>query len=206
MKQNKNFVLLGITGGAGSGKTTVVEKIKQMVPTCFLHCDVIAHELMEPGRPSYLALVAEFGTDILENGVISRPRLSEKAMATAESRKRLNEVTHPLVRQEVEARIASLKQEGFCGIVLIEAALLIEAGYKELCDELWYVHAPLADRIRRMKENRGYSEEKIKHILDGQLSEEEFIQQADVVIENPDGEEHLLQEQLEKQIRDRLKV
>ena len=206
MKQNRTFFLLGITGGAGSGKTTVVEKIQQMVPVRFLHCDVIAHELMEPGQPSYLALVKEFGEGILEEGVISRPKLASLAMATEESRRRLNELTHPLVRKEVEARIASYVREGFQGVVIIEAALLIEAGYKDLCDELWYIHAPLEDRVRRMKENRGYSQEKIANILAGQLSEEEFLRHADAVIENPDGGEAWQQEYLSKQIRDRLKV
>ena len=66
MKQNRNFLILGVTGGAGSGKTTVVEQIKQTVPTVFLHCDVIAHKLMEPGGASYDALVKEFGEEILE--------------------------------------------------------------------------------------------------------------------------------------------
>jgi len=67
MKQNRDFLILGITGGAGSGKSTIVEYIQKMEPTVFLHCDVIAHELMEPGNASYAALVKEFGEGILED-------------------------------------------------------------------------------------------------------------------------------------------
>ena len=222
MKQNRNFLILGITGGAGSGKTTVVERIKQAVPTVFLHCDVIAHKLMEPGGASYAALVQEFGTEILEDAEhfehtedvakqmlqatestetepsvsskklqppISRPKLAKIAMATEASRKRLNELTHPLVQQAVENELKRLEAENFHGVAVIEAALLIEAGYKSICDSLWYVHAPLEHRIRRMKETRGYSDEKIANILAGQLSEEEFKANADVVIENPDSGE-----------------
>ena len=201
MKQNRNFLILGITGGAGSGKTTVVEQIKQAVPTVFLHCDVIAHKLMEPGGASYAALVQEFGENILEDAEqmlqaaetplrpISRPKLAKIAMATEESRKRLNELTHPLVQQAVENELKRLEAENFHGVAVIEAALLIEAGYKSICDSLWYVHAPLEHRIRRMKEYRGYSDEKIANILAGQLSEEEFKANTDVVIENPDGGE-----------------
>ena len=222
MKQNRNFLILGVTGGAGSGKTTVVEQIKQAVPTVFLHCDVIAHKLMEPGGASYAALVQEFGEKILEDTEpsehtedtskqilqaaegteikylalsekqqrpISRPKLAKIAMATEESRKRLNELTHPLVQQAVENELKRLEAENFHGVAVIEAALLIEAGYKSICDSLWYVHAPLEHRIRRMKEYRGYSDEKIANILAGQLSEEEFKANADVVIENPDGGE-----------------
>lgn len=216
MKQNRNFLILGITGGAGSGKTTVVEKIEEMVPTVFLHCDVIAHKLMEPGGASYAALVKEFGEIILEDAVeqeavpekqrpISRPKLSKVAMATPETRKRLNELTHPLVQKTVEEELTRLSEEGFQGVVIIEAALLIEAGYKAICDCLWYVHAPLSHRIRRMKEKRGYFDEKIANILAGQLSEEEFRKHADVVIENPDHELYKTSGELTKQIQAHLK-
>lgn len=205
MKQNRSFLILGITGGAGSGKTTVVEQIEKAVPTVFLHCDVIAHELMEPGGASYAVLVREFGEKILEEGRISRPKLAAVAMATEAARKRLNELTHPLVRKAVDAELDRLTKEQFQGVAVIEAALLIEAGYKELCDSLWYVHAPVEDRVRRMKEGRGYSEEKIAGILAGQLSEAEFRAAADVVIENPDGNKEEAKEALSKQIRELLK-
>ena len=215
MKQNRNFLILGVTGGAGSGKTTVVEQIKKAVPTVFLHCDVIAHELMEPGGASYEVLVKEFGEGILEDAPddikqtdlrpISRPKLAKIAMATKESRKRLNELTHPLVQQAVEQELARLAKENFRGVAVIEAALLIEAGYKSICDSLWYVHAPLSHRIRRMKEKRGYSDEKIAGILAGQLSEAEFKANADVVIENPDGDKAEVLADLQKQIHVLLK-
>lgn len=210
MKPNRAFTILGITGGAGSGKTTVVEKIKTMATTVFLHCDVIAHELMQPGGASYAALLKEFGKEILEEpkegSPISRPKLAMVAMATVQTRARLNQATHPQVRKAVEDELLRLTNEHFDGVVLIEAALLIEAGYKEICDSLWYVHAPLSDRIRRMKENRNYSEEKIANILAGQLTEEEFLAQADVVIENPDRDnkdsEHELLQQIEIHLKE----
>lgn len=214
MKQSRKFLILGITGGAGSGKSTIVEYLEQMMPTVFLHCDVIAHKLMEPGGASYAALVKEFGEAILEENdtkqcgdlnPISRPKLAAVAMATEETRKRLNELTHPLVQQEVERELKRLEEEDFRGIAIIEAALLIEAGYKSICDSLWYVHAPLSHRIRRMKEKRGYSDEKIANILAGQLSEEEFFSRADVVIENPDTEGYKSNRDIELQIRNRLK-
>ncbi|MBE5951848.1 MAG: dephospho-CoA kinase [Lachnospiraceae bacterium] len=210
MKQNKSFFVIGITGGAGSGKTTVVEQIQQLVPTEFLHCDIIAHELMEPGGASYVALIEEYGTEILDEAAeapkrISRERLAGIALATEESAKRLNEITHPLVRRKVEERLAELEEQHFSGVAVVEAALLIEAGYQELCDELWYVSAPLSDRVMRMKENRGYTEEKIERLLAAQLSEEEFRKHADFVVENPNlcGEKQ--KEHLASQILPRLK-
>ncbi len=207
MKQNRSFMILGITGGVGSGKTTVVEQIQKTVPTVFLHCDVIAHELMQPGGASYEALVKEFGEKILEDEkkenairAISHARLSETAMATEASRQRLNRLTHPLVQKKVKEELLRLTAEAYRGVVVIEAALLIEAGYKSICDSIWYVHAPLADRIRRMKEKRGYSEKKISDILAGQLSEEEFLANADVVIENPDRPKEEADKVLSKKI------
>ena len=210
MKQNRNFLILGVTGGAGSGKTTVVEQIEKVVPTVFLHCDIIAHKLMEPGKASYDALVKEFGEEILEDATlkgspISRPKLSKIAMATEENRRRLNELTHPLVQQAVEKELGRLTEENFHGVAVIEAALLIEAGYKSICDSLWYVHAPLSHRIRRMKEKRGYSDEKIANILAGQLSETEFKANADVILANPDGDKSEVLAELQKQIRILLK-
>ena len=211
MKQNKTFFILGITGGAGSGKTTVVECIKKVAPVVFLHCDVIAHELMQPKGASYYALIEEFGSTILEETLkeslppISREKLANIAMATKESRSRLNEITHPLVQKEIETKLERLQKEQFQGIVVIEAALLIEAGYKSICDELWYVYAPIEDRKRRMRQNRGYTEQKIEHILAGQLSEEQFLANADVVIENPDRKKEEEHQNLSKQIITHLK-
>jgi len=83
---------------------------------------------------------------------------------------------------------------------VVEAALLIEAGFQKICDELWYVYAPLLDRIRRMKEKRGYSDDKIVNILAGQLREAEFRAHADAVIENPNREKSEAVELLSKQI------
>lgn len=212
MKQNREFLILGITGGAGSGKTTVVEQIEKTVPTVFLHCDVIAHELMQPGGASYEVLVKEFGEQILEEGQnmttmrsISRARLSEVAMATESSRKRLNALTHPLVQQRVEEELFRLEQEKYRGVVVIEAALLIEAGYKNICDVIWYVHAPLEDRIHRMKEKRGYTDKKISDIIAGQLSEEAFFANADVIIENPDRSKSEAEQVLSEEINILLK-
>ena len=190
MKQNKGFFTIGITGGAGCGKSTVVEYIKSIVQTEFIHCDVIAHRLMEPDGASYKALIEEYGKGILEGTGehpenISRAKLAGIALATSEKAKRLNEITHPLVQEAVLQKLSNLKSENYRGVAVIEAALLIEAGYQNMCDEVWYVHAPIQDRIVRMKENRGYSDEKIERLLAAQLSEEIFLRHADFVVENP---------------------
>ncbi len=205
MKQSNTFLTIGLTGGAGSGKTTVVEYLKTVTKVEFLHCDIIAHELMEPGQPSFEALVQEFGQSILVDGKIDRARLSLAAFATPESAKRINEITHPLVTKRLLMLLEELRKNTFSGIVVIEAALLLEAGIDRLCDEVWYVHAPVTDRKKRMKENRGYSQEKIEKILAAQLPETVFFERADFVVENPDGMPEKQKEVMERQILPYLK-
>ena len=127
-------------------------------------------------------------------------------MATPESRKRLNALTHPLVRMETEKRLMALQESGFRGVAVIEAALLLEAGFSDLCDEVWYVYAFLPDRIRRMRENRGYSKEKIKNILDGQLSDEEFRARTDFIIDNSDTADDVPAKETKRRIKERLET
>lgn len=200
MKQNRTFSVIGITGGAGCGKTTVIRQLEDCLPARFLHCDEIGHELMQPGKATYLALVQEYGDGILEQGRISRERLAKIAYATEEAYARLNAITHPRIRTEVKRRLQQLSEQQFDGIVFLEAALLLESGFYLLCDEVWYVHAPMADRIRRLKEDRDYSEEKIAAVLKRQLSEQEFEKRCDFVIENPDGG-HLPMETIRRRLK-----
>ena len=96
----------------------------------------------------------------------------------------VNQIVHPAVRNYLEERIEEARQDEETEILFIEAALLIEAGYKELMDELWYIYADEEVRRTRLKENRGYSDEKISQIMESQLSEEEFRKECDFVIDN----------------------
>ncbi|MBQ9767516.1 MAG: dephospho-CoA kinase [Lachnospiraceae bacterium] len=192
--------VIGITGGVGAGKSTVVGILEQHFKTEFLHCDVIAHELMEPGGSSYEELIRLFGKGILnEDGTIHRGRLYEEAFVKADRVEELNACVHPKVRISVEERIADLKESGFTGLVLIEAALLIEAGYKEICDELWYVYAPEEIRRARLKASRGYTDEKVDSIMEEQASEQVFFRECDFVIYN-DSEKEECEAHVMKQV------
>lgn len=195
MKRTKK-IIIGITGGAGSGKSTVVECIQSHFDVDFMHCDIIAHELMEPGKASYKALIKEYGKGILTDGpdsAIDRVKLTDVLRESAGGYKRLNEITHPRVIKEVEKRIKASKKD----IILVEAALLIEAGMTGMCDDVWYVHATDAERIDRIKKSRGWSDKKIADTLNNQLSHEEFLKNTTFVIENHDNSE----EGLEKAVK-----
>lgn len=188
--------VIGITGGVGAGKSTVVKILTEHFPTEYLHCDVIAHELMEQGGSAYKELLSLFGEEIKgEDGKINRGRLYEAAFLGGRVEE-LNACVHPKVRAVVEERIARRKQEGFDGLVLIEAALLIEAGYKDICDEIWYVYAPEKMRRERLMENRGYTAERVAAIMEKQATEEQFFSESDFVLYNDsvpeECEEHIL--------------
>ncbi len=188
--------VIGITGGVGAGKSTVVGILKQHYTVEYLHCDAIAHEVMEPGGGAYDALISTFGKEILNaDGAINRSKLYEAAFL-CDRVEELNACVHPQVRIYVEHRIATLRAEAFEGIVLIEAALLIEAGYKAICDELWYIHAPVELRRERLKANRGYTDERVDSIMAEQASEALFFAESDFVIYNDSSqeecEEHIL--------------
>ncbi len=193
--------VIGITGGVGAGKSTVVGILQKHYTIEYLHCDAIAHELMEQGGSAHEELLSLFGEDLVNaDGTLNRSKLYERAFL-GDRVEELNACVHPKVRIYVEERIASLGAEKFGGIVLIEAALLIEAGYKDICDELWYVHAPVEMRRARLKANRGYSDERVDSIMAEQASEELFFSQSDFVLYNDSSQEecekHIV-EQVEK--------
>ena len=197
--------VIGITGGVGAGKSTVVGILQKHYTTEYLHCDAIAHELMERGGSAHEELISLFGEDLVNaDGTLNRSKLYERAFL-GDRVEELNACVHPKVRIYVEDRIASLNEEGFQGLVLIEAALLIEAGYKAICDELWYVYAPVEARRARLKANRGYSDERVDSIMEEQASEDVFFSQSDFVLYNDASQEeceaHIV-EQVERHFAD----
>ena len=181
--------VIGITGGVGAGKSTVVGILQKHYTIEYLHCDAIAHELMERGGSAHEELISLFGEDLVNaDGSLNRSKLYERAFL-GDRVEDLNACVHPKVRIYVEERIASLRASEFEGLVLIEAALLIEAGYKDICDELWYVHAPVEMRRARLKANRGYSDERVDSVMAEQASEELFFSQSDFVVYNDSSQE-----------------
>lgn len=197
--------VIGITGGVGAGKSTVVGILQKHYQVEYLHCDVIAHEVMEPEGGAYPELIRVFGEGILnEDKTVNRSRLYEEAFVKADRVEELNACVHPQVRLAVERRLAMLQKSGFAGIALIEAALLIEAGYKAICDELWYVYAPAEVRRARLKANRGYTDEKVDSIMEEQASEELFFKECDFVIYN-DSDKEACEAHVMQQVRAHLK-
>ncbi len=178
--------VIGLTGGIGSGKSRVANLLLKEFLAYVIYTDDIARDQMKKGGCSYEQVVKHFGTKILdENGEINREKLAKIIFQQEELVKLLNSLTHPNVHQEVLRQIEEVRRkEKKYSSIIVETALLFEAGYQDFCDEIWYVHAKRVDRIKRLKESRGYTEDKIDSIMRKQKSEEFFLKNSTVIIEN----------------------
>ena len=141
-RKGNNMIFIGITGGVGAGKSAVLSYLKELDGVKVMLSDEIAHELMEPGSDCYNRLRELFaGEPIwLEDGHFDRPALAGVIFSDDKKRELLNEVVHPAVKEYVLNAVKEAKKDGLFMLVL-EAALLIEEGYGEICDELWYIYA-----------------------------------------------------------------
>ena len=191
--------VLGITGGIGSGKSAILQILEQKYGAQVIQADQVAHEQMEPGKACYESVVAAFGSQILKpDGTIDRPALGRIVFSGEDKRILLNRLTHPEVKNEIRRRIADSRAP----FVVVEAALLLEEHYDEICQEIWYVYADRQIRIKRLTENRGYSGEQALAIMQRQLSEEEFTRRCQAVIDN-NGSIQETEEKLRQLLADR---
>ncbi len=191
MKRSNKMRLIGITGGIGAGKSEILSYIRRHYNAEIYLADEVAHKVKEPGQVAYEPLVDLLGRDVLQqDGFIDKGKMAEKIFADNRVLEKVNEIVHPAVRSFLENAIDLAREKGETELFFIEAALLIEAGYKEIVDELWYIYADQSVREKRLKESRGYSDAKIKGIMEKQLSEEGFRKECDFVIDNSGSLEH----------------
>jgi dephospho-CoA kinase len=152
MRQSK---IIGLTGGSGSGKSTVAAALRS-VGALVVDCDKIAHENMAVGGIAYPEIAECFGSEILApNGEIDRKRLGGIVFNDRAMLERLNAITHRHIIAVVKAAVASAK----CELVVIDAPLLYQTGLDKLCDEVWVTDAPLDIRLDRIAERDGITRE-----------------------------------------------
>ena len=193
--------VIGLTGGIGSGKSLVAKILEKKYGAYLLNTDGIAKEQMEPGGASFQEVVNYFGERILtEDGRIDRSRLASIIFEDADKRLKINEITHPRVLEAVREEIKSIREKGTVPYLVVETALMIEAGYDFICDEVWYVHTPEEERRSRLKKERNYPDEKIDSIFANQSKAEVFREKFSKVIENI-GDIAFLEQQIEKLMR-----
>ena len=175
---------IGITGGVGAGKSSVLAYIRENYPCEIYLADEVAHEVKMRGTHCFDEIVELLGEDVLgEDGEIDKRRMAEKIFADENLLQKINDCIHPAVKDYLLDRLETAKKTKKVQLFFVEAALLIECGYGELVDEMWYVYAKESVRRKRLRESRGYSEEKIDQIIEAQLSEEEFRKNSDCVID-----------------------
>lgn len=176
--------IIGITGGVGAGKSTVLDYLREQFHAYVIQADQVGHQVMEPGEICYSQVIALFGEHILKKDkTIDRKAVSDVVFGNEEKLKKLNGIIHPAVRQSVLEEI-QLQKEKETAIVVVEAALLLEEHYEKFCDKVWYVHTDREIRISRLMENRGYSREKSESIISSQAPDEYFAKHADYIIRN----------------------
>lgn len=175
----------GITGGAGTGKSEVMRMLRDDFNGYIILSDDVARELSLKGGISYGLIVDHFGEEILgADGEIDRKKLAQVVFNDKEALEKLNGMTHPYVKEEIRRRLAEAEDSGKYAFGAVESALLPDCGYDDICQEYWYVHSSPEIRRRRMKESRGYSDEKVDSIMHSQLSEAVFLERCQFVIEN----------------------
>lgn len=186
-------MVIGITGGVGCGKSTVIKIMEEKYHAKILVADDIGHELMQKGQCVCREIRDCFGEEIfMENGEIDRKYLAEIVYKDKNSLDKLNAIVHPHVLEEIKSRLSEWEKEP---LVVLETALLFETGCDAFCDRIVGIHTDREIRIKRLMESRNYTKEKAESIMANQLPDEEIERYCDIVIVN--NEEI---EQLERQI------
>jgi len=177
-------IVIGLTGGIASGKSTAAAQLRQL-GAIVLDADRIGHRVYEPGTPGFQKVVNEFGHDLVApDGTIDRKVLGGKVFGKPEFMQRLTDIVWPEIRRLAAAEIKQLKKQEPDRTIVLEAAVLIEANWTDIVDEVWVVSVKPETAIERLRQRNGFTEEQAKARLASQLSNREREAHADVKIDN----------------------
>jgi dephospho-CoA kinase len=175
--------VIGLTGGIGSGKSTVSQLLHEL-GAVVLDADRIGHEAYKPNTETWLEVVSAFGRQILtSNDEIDRRRLAQIVFSDPESLARLNQIVHPRMYEMMKTKIEEFRRQGV-KVVVLEAAILLEADWTPLVDEVWVTVTPEHEVVKRTVERTGLPEEQVIARIRSQLSSEERTKHANVIINN----------------------
>jgi dephospho-CoA kinase len=174
--------LIGLTGGAGSGKSTVSAMLSEL-GALVIDADEAAHVVYEPGSPGFEAVVNEFGDTYVRDGRIDRPLLGELIFRDESARHRLNAIVHPLVREWMAAKTAEAALRD-AGVVVQAVPLLFENGLERLYSTTVIVYVPEEMQLRRLVEGRGLSRDRARGMIAAQMPIDEKRNLAHHVIDN----------------------
>jgi dephospho-CoA kinase len=197
MSAPRKFLLVGLTGGIATGKSTVSAFLRQL--SCeIIDADLLAREVVEPGQPAWTTIVAEFGQDVLTgDGTLDRKKLGAIVFADPERRRRLEAITHPAIRERFQARLDELAEKGFTGIVIFDAAVMIESGNYKNMDRLVVVVTDEPTQMSRLRGRDGTDDAEGRRRIASQMPLSEKAKLADYVIDNS-GDRHATAEQVRR--------
>jgi dephospho-CoA kinase len=185
------MLTIGLTGGIGSGKSTVAQILAQLGAP-ILDADKVAHTTYAPGATSYDAVIAAFGDDVVApDRTIDRKKLGAIVFGTPERLNKLTSIVWPATREAIRRSVAELRAGGAKLPIVVEAAILIEANWQPLFDEIWLVRAPREAVVARVESQRGLKPAETEARIRAQLSDEERAKHATLVIENNGSIEEL---------------
>ena len=194
--------IIGLTGGIGSGKSTVGKRMEELKAVKLQMTDDIGHIALEQGTESYDKIIESFGKSFLkENGEIDRNLLGQLVFANQDKLEKLNAIIHPWVIDYLKRDIENTKKENKYLYYVVESAILFQTGLDRICEEIWYVDADEEIRRTRLQENRGYNVEKIDSIMAQQRENEVFKKQCQVFILN-NGELSEVDTQIKKFLKE----
>ena len=197
MSAPRKFLLVGLTGGIATGKSTVSALLRQL--GCeIIDADLLAREVVEPGRPAWTTIVAEFGQGVVTgDGALDRKKLGAIVFANPEWRRRLEAITHPAIRERFQARLDELAENGFTGIVVFDAAVMIESGNYKSMDRLVVVVTDEPTQMARLRGRDGTDDAEGRRKIASQMPLSEKAKLADYVIDNS-GDRHATAEQVRR--------
>jgi phosphopantetheine adenylyltransferase/dephospho-CoA kinase len=191
-------ITIGLTGGIASGKSTVARELARRGARV-IDADKLGHRAYEPGTQAHREVIAAFGPEVrAADGTIDRPALGAKVFGKPDRLKRLTDIVWPEIRRLAQAEIAALRAAEPHAVVVLEAAVLFEAGWEPLVDEIWVAVVERATAVARAVARGGLSAAQVEARIDAQLSNAERKQRARVVLDNS-GDEAALVRQLDAQ-------
>lgn len=176
------MVVIGLTGGPGTGKSTVAAMLARR-GAAVIEADRLGHQAYAPGTEGWRAVVEAFGPEIVgPDNTVDRARLGTLVFSDPEKLRRLNAIVHPIIRRLITEQLQKYRNAG-ARVVVIEAALLFEAGWDDLVDEVWVTQAPPEVAAARYAERTGLPEEEVRRRMAAQLDAAEKIRRADRVVD-----------------------
>ena len=180
----RRFLLVGLTGGVATGKSTVSAMFAAL-GCLIIDADRLAREVVEPGQPAHTQIVSAFGRGVLRpDGGIDRKALGAVVFADPAARARLESITHPAIRARVRARLAELTAAGFDGIVILDAPVMVESGDSRDVDRLVVVTADEPAQVARQQARDGLGADDARRRIRSQMPLDEKARLADYLIDN----------------------